>query len=114
MHFLVHMTFLSLLPLDQLQQLHVFVVLWAPELDAVLHMGPPRNRAEGGQFPPLTHCPPSFDAAQDTFPVLFFFFFFFFLTIIIYIFNCYLTPLLVLLKHATDLLTVGTFLVIQT
>lgn len=108
-HFLVHMTFLSLLPLDQLQQLRCAV---GPRAGCSTPHGASQEQSRGGQFPPLTHCPPSFDAAQDTFPVLFFFFFF--LTIIIYIFNCYLTPLLVLLKHATDLLTVGIFLVIQT
>lgn len=69
------MTFLPLLPLDQP---HVFAVLWAPELDAALQMGPPRNRAEGdNSLPHSLTAPPSFDAAQDTFPVLLFLLFVF-------------------------------------
>ena len=53
-------------PLDLLQQVHVFLVLRAPELDARLQVGSHQNGAEG-QNPllrPAGHA--SFDAAQDT------------------------------------------------
>jgi len=39
-------------PLDLLQQVHVFVVLSAPELDAGLQMGSHQSRAEGQNHPP--------------------------------------------------------------
>ena len=34
-------------PLDLLQQLHVFFVLWAPELDTVLQVGSHKSGVEG-------------------------------------------------------------------
>jgi len=52
-------------PLDPLQKLQIFLVLWDPDLDAVLHMGPHKSRTEGNNPlpPPASH--PSFDAVQD-------------------------------------------------
>jgi len=52
-------------PVDPLQQLHVFFVLGAPGLYAVIQMGPHDGRRENNHFP-CTAGPPSFDAAQDT------------------------------------------------
>ncbi|KAK4823178.1 hypothetical protein QYF61_027082 [Mycteria americana] len=53
-------------PLDLLQQVHVFPVLRAPELDAVLQVGSHQNRAEGQNHLPRPAGRASFDAAQDT------------------------------------------------
>jgi len=50
-------------PLDPLQQPHVFPVLGAPGLDAVLQMGPHEGRAEGDN-PLPARCQPSVGAAQ--------------------------------------------------
>ena len=40
-------------PLDPLQQLHIFPVLGAPDLDAVLKMGPHKSRAERDSHLPV-------------------------------------------------------------
>ncbi|KAK4822933.1 hypothetical protein QYF61_023433 [Mycteria americana] len=53
-------------PLDPLQQLHVLLVLRAPELDAVLQVGSHQSRAEGQNHLPRPAGHASFDAAQDT------------------------------------------------
>lgn len=44
-----------------LQQLHIFPVLWTPDLDMVLQMGPHKGRVEGDNplFLPVGH--PSFE-----------------------------------------------------
>ena len=46
-------------PLDPLQQLHIFPVLGAPDLDAVLQVGPRKGRAERDNHTPslLTNPP---------------------------------------------------------
>lgn len=49
-----------------LQQLHVFLMLEAPVLDAVLLMGPHKYRAERTVISLSLWPPPSFDAVQDT------------------------------------------------
>ncbi|KAK4817094.1 hypothetical protein QYF61_027925 [Mycteria americana] len=54
------------LPLDPLQQVHVFPVLGTPELDAVLQVGSHQSRAEGQNPLPRPAGHPSFDAAWDT------------------------------------------------
>ncbi|KAK4830572.1 hypothetical protein QYF61_011750 [Mycteria americana] len=53
-------------PLDSLQQVHVLLMLGAPELNAVLQVGSHESRVQGeNHFPqPADHA--SFDAAQDT------------------------------------------------
>ncbi|KAK4830254.1 hypothetical protein QYF61_009321 [Mycteria americana] len=53
-------------PLDLLQQVHVFPVLRAPELDAVLQVGSYQSRVEGQNHLPQPAGHTSFDAAQDT------------------------------------------------
>ncbi|KAK4824658.1 hypothetical protein QYF61_017031 [Mycteria americana] len=53
-------------PLDPLQQLHVLLVLRAPELDAVLQVGSQQSRVEGQNHLPRPAGHASFDAAQDT------------------------------------------------
>ncbi|KAK4829041.1 hypothetical protein QYF61_001846 [Mycteria americana] len=53
------------LPLDPLQQLHVFPVLRAPELDAVLQVGSHQSRVEGQNHLPRPAGHAAFDAAQD-------------------------------------------------
>ncbi|KAK4822945.1 hypothetical protein QYF61_023445 [Mycteria americana] len=53
-------------PLDLLQQVHVFPVLRAPELDAVLQVGSHQSRVEGQNHLPRPAGHASFDAAQDT------------------------------------------------
>ncbi|KAK4827094.1 hypothetical protein QYF61_014196 [Mycteria americana] len=53
-------------PPDPLQQLHVFPVLRAPELDAVLQVGSHQSRAEGQNHLPRPAGHAAFDAAQDT------------------------------------------------
>ncbi|KAK4817103.1 hypothetical protein QYF61_027966 [Mycteria americana] len=53
-------------PLDPLQQLHVLLVLRAPDLDAVLQVGSHQSRAEGQNHLPRPAGHASFDAAQDT------------------------------------------------
>ncbi|KAK4816374.1 hypothetical protein QYF61_016278 [Mycteria americana] len=53
-------------PLDPLQQVHVFPVLRAPELDAVLQVGSHQSRGEGQNHLPRPAGHASFDAAQDT------------------------------------------------
>ena len=40
-------------PLDPLQQLHIFPVLGAPDLDTVLQMGPYEDRAERDNHLPV-------------------------------------------------------------
>ncbi|KAK4806069.1 hypothetical protein QYF61_010278 [Mycteria americana] len=52
-------------PLDPLQQLHVLLVLRAPELDAVLQVGSHQSRVEGQNHLPRPYGHTSFDAAQD-------------------------------------------------
>ncbi|KAK4816043.1 hypothetical protein QYF61_011051 [Mycteria americana] len=52
-------------PLDLLQQVHVFPVLRAPELDAVLQVGSHQSRGEGQDHLPQPTGHASFDAAQD-------------------------------------------------
>ncbi|KAK4824675.1 LOW QUALITY PROTEIN: hypothetical protein QYF61_017255 [Mycteria americana] len=52
-------------PLDPLQQVHVLLVLRAPELDAVLQVGSHQSRAEGQNHLPRPAGHASFDAAQD-------------------------------------------------
>ncbi|KAK4816418.1 hypothetical protein QYF61_016854 [Mycteria americana] len=52
-------------PLDPLQQVHVFPVLRAPELDAVLQVGSHQSAAEGQNHLPRPAGYISFDAAQD-------------------------------------------------
>ncbi|KAK4806791.1 hypothetical protein QYF61_005587 [Mycteria americana] len=52
-------------PLDPLQQLHVLLVLRAPELDAVLQVGSHQSRIEGQNHLPQPVGHASFDAAQD-------------------------------------------------
>ena len=51
--------------LDLLQQLHIFLLLEAPGLDAVLQTGPHRCREDGSCCLPCLAGLPSFDAAQD-------------------------------------------------
>ncbi|KAK4831174.1 LOW QUALITY PROTEIN: hypothetical protein QYF61_015644 [Mycteria americana] len=53
-------------PLDPLQQLHVFPLLRAPELDTVLQMSSHQSRGEGQNHLPGPAGHSSFDAAQDT------------------------------------------------
>ncbi|KAK4817891.1 hypothetical protein QYF61_002060 [Mycteria americana] len=53
-------------PLDLLQQLHVPLVLRAPELDAVLQVRSHQSRVEGQNHLPRPAGHTSFDAAQDT------------------------------------------------
>ncbi|KAK4831083.1 hypothetical protein QYF61_015281 [Mycteria americana] len=53
-------------PLDPLQQVHVFPVLRAPELDAVLQVGSHQSRVEGQNHLPRPAGHASFDAAWDT------------------------------------------------
>ncbi|KAK4811312.1 LOW QUALITY PROTEIN: hypothetical protein QYF61_024448 [Mycteria americana] len=53
-------------PLDPLQQLHVFRVLRAPELDAVLQVRSHQSGVEGQNPLPRPAGHASFDAAQDT------------------------------------------------
>ncbi|KAK4824151.1 hypothetical protein QYF61_011229 [Mycteria americana] len=53
-------------PLDLLQQVHVFCVLRAPELDAGLQVGSHQSRAEGQNHLPRPAGHASFDAAQGT------------------------------------------------
>ncbi|KAK4815585.1 hypothetical protein QYF61_004800 [Mycteria americana] len=53
-------------PLDPLQQVHVFPVLRAPELDAVLQVGSHQSGGEGQNHLPRPAGHTSFDAAQDT------------------------------------------------
>ncbi|KAK4826482.1 hypothetical protein QYF61_009478 [Mycteria americana] len=52
-------------PLDPLQQLHVFPVLRAPELEAALQVGSHQSRAEEQNHLPQPAGHASFDAAQD-------------------------------------------------
>ncbi|KAK4824308.1 hypothetical protein QYF61_013053 [Mycteria americana] len=52
-------------PLGPLQQLHVLLVLRAPELDAVLQVGSHQSRVEGQNPLPRPAGHASFDAAQD-------------------------------------------------
>jgi len=52
-------------PLDPLQQLHVFLVLGTPGLDAVLQMVPHEGRIEGNDPLPLPAGHYTFDAAQE-------------------------------------------------
>ena len=60
-------------PLDPLQKLHIFSVLGAPDLDAVLHtfqMRPHKGKVEGNNH---LHSPAGYsssDAAQDTIGLL--------------------------------------------
>ncbi|KAK4810711.1 hypothetical protein QYF61_007685 [Mycteria americana] len=53
-------------PLDSLQQVHVLLVLRAPELDAVLQVRSYQSRVEGQNHLPRPAGHASFDAAQDT------------------------------------------------
>ncbi|KAK4810205.1 hypothetical protein QYF61_011799 [Mycteria americana] len=53
-------------PLDLLQQVHVFPVLRAPELDAVLQVGSHQSRVEGQNPLPRPAGHAAVDAAQDT------------------------------------------------
>jgi len=53
-------------PLDLLQQLHVLLVLRAPELDTRLQVGSHQSRVEGQNHLPQPACQAAFDAAQDT------------------------------------------------
>jgi len=53
------------LPLDPLQQLWVLPVLVAPDLDAVLQIGPHESRVEGNNHLSLPAGYSSFDAVQD-------------------------------------------------
>ncbi|KAK4815122.1 hypothetical protein QYF61_017397 [Mycteria americana] len=53
-------------PLDLLQQLHVLLVLRAPELGAVLQVGSHQNRAESQNHLPRPAGHAALDAAQDT------------------------------------------------
>ncbi|KAK4811013.1 LOW QUALITY PROTEIN: hypothetical protein QYF61_015717 [Mycteria americana] len=53
-------------PLDPLQQVHVFPVLRAPELDAVLQVRSHQSRVEWQNHLPQPAGHASFDAAQDT------------------------------------------------
>jgi len=52
-------------PLDPLQQLHVLLVLWAPELDAGLHVGSHQSGVKGQKPLPRPAGHVSLDAAQD-------------------------------------------------
>jgi len=52
-------------PLNLLQQLHVLLVLRAPELDAVLQVGSHQSRAEGQNHLPCPAGHASLDAVQD-------------------------------------------------
>ena len=52
-------------PLDQLQQLHVLLVLGAPELDTVLQVGSHENSVEGQNHLPQPPGHTSLDASQD-------------------------------------------------
>ncbi|KAK4816463.1 hypothetical protein QYF61_017191 [Mycteria americana] len=52
-------------PLDPLQQVHVFPVLRAPELDAVLQVGSQQRGVKGQNHLPRPAGHASFDAAQD-------------------------------------------------
>jgi len=53
-------------PLDLLQQLHVLLVLRAPELDRILQVGSHQSRAEGQNHLPHPAGHASLDVAQDT------------------------------------------------
>ncbi|KAK4829762.1 hypothetical protein QYF61_006486 [Mycteria americana] len=53
-------------PLDSLQQVHVLLMLGAPELDTVLQVGWHKSRVEGENHHPRPAGHASFDAAQDT------------------------------------------------
>jgi len=57
-------------PLDPLQQLHVLLVLRAPELDAGLQVGSLQSRVEGWNHLPRPAGHTSLDAAQDMFALL--------------------------------------------
>ncbi|KAK4824113.1 hypothetical protein QYF61_010736 [Mycteria americana] len=53
-------------PLDLLQEVHVLLMLGAPELDAVLQVGSHQSGVEGQNHLPQRAGRASFDAAQDT------------------------------------------------
>ncbi|KAK4832092.1 hypothetical protein QYF61_020707 [Mycteria americana] len=53
-------------PLDSFQQVHVLLMLGAPELNAVLRVGSHESGVEGENHLPRPAGPASFDAAQDT------------------------------------------------
>ncbi|KAK4825708.1 hypothetical protein QYF61_002067 [Mycteria americana] len=53
-------------PLDSLQQLHVLLMLGAPELNAVVQLGSHESGVEGQNHLPRPAGHTSFDAAQDT------------------------------------------------
>jgi len=53
-------------PLDPLQQVHVLLVLGAPELDTGFEVGSHQSRAEGRNHLPRPAGHSAFDAAQDT------------------------------------------------
>jgi len=57
-------------PLGLLQQIHVFPVLRAPELDAGLQVGSHQSGVEGQNHLPRPAGHTAFDAAQDTIHVL--------------------------------------------
>ena len=52
-------------PLDPLQELHVFLVLGVPGLDAVFWMGPHKSQVEGDNHLPLPAGRPLFNADQE-------------------------------------------------
>ena len=53
-------------PLNPLHQLHIFLVLWAAGLDAVLQIVSHEGTVEGDNTLPLPAGHPFFDAVQDT------------------------------------------------
>ena len=53
-------------PLDPLQQVHVLLMLGAPELNAILQVGSHKSRVEGENHLPQPAGHTSFHAAQDT------------------------------------------------
>jgi len=53
-------------PVDPLQQVHVLLVLGAPERDTGLQVGSHQSRAEGQNHLPRPAGHTAFDAAQDT------------------------------------------------
>ncbi|KAK4823530.1 hypothetical protein QYF61_003039 [Mycteria americana] len=57
-------------PLDPLQEVHVFPVLRAPELDAVLQVGSDQSRVEGQNHLPRPDGHAALDAAQGTVGIL--------------------------------------------
>ena len=54
-------------PLNPLQQLHVFLLLGIPEVNAVLQVESQESRVKGNYHQPSPPGHPFFDAAQDMF-----------------------------------------------